>query len=312
MTVGDLCFEILGAITNRRYAVFAYQPTSSAYVRSPVLDDRLATYLRHAWGGADFERRLADSLVADAKQRVDWDLAAGGVIRLVRYFPTEAADAVNRFLADSRPLAETDVEVHRRLSAVMRTLATSNASQFSRVAADIATRESDAGLFLAAVGPLYMASDRERHLNRIEAVLRVSVRDYNQTDAERVLYLTMQAIPDARDQLLDAFLEGPTRGSQLLRMTHAAKDPIDWIPCALIKLLKDTSLYESGAEANEPTVQVRNVAAARLLHLLGLPPRAPEELTRLVNDREEVSLLLQRAQSLCPRGTPRPPAPSAP
>ena len=88
LAVGDICFEMQGGSTNRRYAAFEYQPTGAAIVTSPVSDGRIGTYLRKAWSSDKQDSDLFNSLIADARDRHDWDLAAGGVIRLIKYYPS--------------------------------------------------------------------------------------------------------------------------------------------------------------------------------------------------------------------------------
>ena len=65
LRVGDVCFVILGNITNRRYAAIRGQPTRNFVVNSPVLDPRLAAAVRAMWEGRDPRRTLAARLARD-------------------------------------------------------------------------------------------------------------------------------------------------------------------------------------------------------------------------------------------------------
>lgn len=99
LRVGDVCFAILGDITNRPYAAVLGVPTMNLVVMSPVLDPRIAVAVRAMWQGRDARQALAARLAADAEARADDGfharIAVGAAARLAYYFPQEAA----RFLA---------------------------------------------------------------------------------------------------------------------------------------------------------------------------------------------------------------------
>src|SRR4051794_18311356 len=51
VTVGDLCFDIIGNIVNRGYQPVRYQPTAIVIVNSPVLCPDLRDAVRAQWAG---------------------------------------------------------------------------------------------------------------------------------------------------------------------------------------------------------------------------------------------------------------------
>jgi hypothetical protein len=91
VTVGDCCLAILGQIVNRPYEAVRYQPTRITIVSSPTRDARIAKALRALWGRGDPRRILAESLQRDL---AEGELDAGAALRLLAYFPDEAAPVV--------------------------------------------------------------------------------------------------------------------------------------------------------------------------------------------------------------------------
>jgi hypothetical protein len=115
-TVGDVCFVMLGHITNRRYAAERYQPTACHVVNSPTRTACLARAVRAQWAGKDVRRELFRRLLHDFRtppegswRAGDGCLQAGALLRLAWFFPDESRPVVTGYLAglDERKLAET-------------------------------------------------------------------------------------------------------------------------------------------------------------------------------------------------------------
>jgi hypothetical protein len=108
VTVGDVCFAILGQVVGRSYQAVRYQPSGIVIVNSPVLDRGLSQALRAVWSGDDPERLLFDALLTDYSTEgvfngesldgwdVGSDLQVQAAVRLLFYFPAETA----LFIAD--------------------------------------------------------------------------------------------------------------------------------------------------------------------------------------------------------------------
>jgi len=99
--VGDICFGVLGHITNRCYSFFT--------VDSPVENETLAKSIREIWGGFDPAEKLFQSLLIDFHTRGfdrkdlvivgpndSVEFQKGAAMRLAFYFPAEAS----RLIAD--------------------------------------------------------------------------------------------------------------------------------------------------------------------------------------------------------------------
>lgn len=95
VTVGDCCLAILGQIVNRPYEAVRCQPSRITVVSSPTRDPRIAGALRALWGQGDPRQVLARSLGDELKQRICADAA----LRLLTYFPDEAAPLVAKRIA---------------------------------------------------------------------------------------------------------------------------------------------------------------------------------------------------------------------
>lgn len=94
VTVGDVCFAILGQITNRRYEAVRAQPTACVVVNSPTAEPRLARAVRALWGGvearSELERRLRLDLERESPRH-----RAGAALRLALYYDVHS-DADSR------------------------------------------------------------------------------------------------------------------------------------------------------------------------------------------------------------------------
>jgi hypothetical protein len=86
VTVGNVCYVIIGQIVNRTYLAVQYQPTACVYVTSPVHDADVKTFVRRAWASDNPAATLFDSLSLDFRTVGEFD--AG--VRLAFYFPAES------------------------------------------------------------------------------------------------------------------------------------------------------------------------------------------------------------------------------
>ncbi len=119
LTVGDVCFVILGQIVGRSYAAIEYElGFPGVVVNSPTHDPELARAVRAVWSGPDPARRLLDSLLLDFATRgvlqgdeedarwsdfgIGSDPQAGAALRLLYYFPRQAVPLVVRRLGELR------------------------------------------------------------------------------------------------------------------------------------------------------------------------------------------------------------------
>jgi hypothetical protein len=101
--IGDVCFLAIGQIVGRKYRAVRYQPTACVVLNCPSHDAKLCADVRAIWKAQDARRKLFDSLLADyategvfnGKSLDGWsegsDFQCGAALRLLYYFPKEAA-----------------------------------------------------------------------------------------------------------------------------------------------------------------------------------------------------------------------------
>ncbi|MCC6575194.1 MAG: hypothetical protein IT462_15565 [Planctomycetes bacterium] len=91
--VGDLCFAILGQITNCHLHAVRYQPSGGLMINSPVHDPWLADCLRAIWKNSEPAARLKRTLLADLRSTNDRNRrrSPGAATRLLYYFGEQCA-----------------------------------------------------------------------------------------------------------------------------------------------------------------------------------------------------------------------------
>lgn len=106
VTIGDVCFVIVGQIVGRSYLAVRYQPTAIVVINSPATDSAIADAVRRLWWSDNSAQHLLDSLLLDyASEGVfdgqgldNWDLGSrlqcDAALRLLYYFPRETAPLI--------------------------------------------------------------------------------------------------------------------------------------------------------------------------------------------------------------------------
>jgi hypothetical protein len=104
--VGDVCFVAIGQIVGRPYQAVRYQPTAIIVVNSPTADRTFAEDVRAIWVSSNAPRHLLDSLLLDYSTEGEFNgrsldgwsegsrLQIGAAMRLLYYFPNQAADLI--------------------------------------------------------------------------------------------------------------------------------------------------------------------------------------------------------------------------
>jgi hypothetical protein len=129
VTVGDVCFVIIGQIVNRPYEAVRYQMTACVVLNSPTHDPLLAKEVRDLWSAANPTQNLIDSLLTDfVTEKIEYagehympsrwlsasDLQTGAAMRLLYYFPRESVPLVGellRRLVQGKATKDSDVPV---------------------------------------------------------------------------------------------------------------------------------------------------------------------------------------------------------
>jgi hypothetical protein len=94
VTVGDVCFVIIGQIVGRPYAAVRYQPTAIVVINSPTEDPNLARKVRAIWSDLHPAQHLLDSLLLDYTTKGNFDGQTDAAMRLLYYFPRESSGLI--------------------------------------------------------------------------------------------------------------------------------------------------------------------------------------------------------------------------
>ncbi|MCM2374889.1 WD40 repeat domain-containing protein [Aporhodopirellula aestuarii] len=100
MTIGDICFVIIGQIVNRGYQASRYQPTACRVINSPTHDPEIAEVVRAIWESEDSPQLLWDALLDDLftdHRGYGQDSAA---LRLLFYFPDRSSGIIANRIRD--------------------------------------------------------------------------------------------------------------------------------------------------------------------------------------------------------------------
>ena len=114
VTIGDVCFVIIGQIVNRPYEAIRYQMTACVVLNSPTHDPVLAKEVRDLWAAVNPTQHLLDSLLTDfvtekivspgehympSRWMSTSDLQTGAAMRLLYYFPRQSVPLVEERLS---------------------------------------------------------------------------------------------------------------------------------------------------------------------------------------------------------------------
>ena len=106
ITVGDLCFEALGAIVNRYWYVEGISVSSTRWISSPTQSKELRQAVIDEWGKLDRQSHRI-KLIEDF-QKPDWPARASGAYQnLCYYYPDEVESLVLKVL--NRPIPNDEV-----------------------------------------------------------------------------------------------------------------------------------------------------------------------------------------------------------
>ena len=111
VTVGDVCFTIIGQIVARPYMAIQYQTTAITIINSPVHNHQLSGEVRLLWTSTNAAQTLLTSLLYDfstnrdsssdsfAEMGLRIDLSSAAAMRLLYYFPDKSAQLIADRLA---------------------------------------------------------------------------------------------------------------------------------------------------------------------------------------------------------------------
>ena len=109
VTIGDICFVIIGQIVGRDYRIMNNLPQCYIQIASPTTSERIRRQVREIWSSDHSSQKLIDSLLLDLATEIahyekdyqgksSWQCAAAE--RLLYYFPQESAGLIADRLRD--------------------------------------------------------------------------------------------------------------------------------------------------------------------------------------------------------------------
>lgn len=103
VTIGDVCFVIIGQIVGRPYMAVRYQPSGIVVINSPASDPAIAATIRRIWENKNPRKHVLDSLLIDfatrgANDGVSFGFASDAQVqapvRLLYYLPRESSGLI--------------------------------------------------------------------------------------------------------------------------------------------------------------------------------------------------------------------------
>jgi len=154
VTVGDVCYVILGQITSEPYMAVRYQPTACTVILSPARNPELVASLRKEWGGDEHERILRESLMKGAKSG-----DAGALVRVGYYYSKESEPLLLDWLSQINwKKKEAGIEQHRDLE-IMEAIAVSRSEVIQAEIVKIMQQTPREDYFLATLPGLGQSYD---------------------------------------------------------------------------------------------------------------------------------------------------------
>ncbi|WP_394792779.1 hypothetical protein [Armatimonas sp.] len=283
VTVGDVCFVILGQIVGREYQAIRYQPTLCIVVNSPVHDPALCATVRSIWRSDNPMQKLFNSLcedyasvgVYDKKSLDDWDAAdaliCGAALRLLYYFPQEATALLVKRLDDLKAGKDRDVDAYiRRCIAnggvrsenLLKALTWSKSPAVRAAITRVFRRTNNSSTLKAALPSVDdIALIRHRLEPHIAALPRRNDEDGPYGDGYNFLLALCKRTPSTTEAVFSRYLRGarPERCYTACLILREVR--VTWATKMLAPLLSDkrTWGYEYAVEKgkNKPCLPIR-------------------------------------------------------
>ncbi|WP_395141828.1 hypothetical protein [Armatimonas sp.] len=283
VTVGDVCFVILGQIVGREYQAIRYQPTLCIVVNSPVHDPVLCATVRSIWRSDNPMQKLFNSLcedyvsmgIASKKDDEGWDAAdeliCHAALRLLYYFPQEATALLVKRLNDLTIGKDRDVDAYIRRGIanggvrsenLLKALTWSKSPAVRAAITRVFRRTDDSATLKAALpGVDDVALIRRRLEPRIAALPRRNDEDGPYGDGYNFLLALCKRTPATTKAVFSRYLHGarPERCYTACLILREVR--VTWATKMLAPLLSDkrTWGYEYAVEKgkNKPRLPIR-------------------------------------------------------
>ncbi|GAA5504662.1 hypothetical protein [Novipirellula caenicola] len=182
VTIGDVCFVIIGQIVNRGFQSSRYQPTACRVINSPTHVPKIVEVVRSIWHSQDPPRMLFDALLDDFYTDHEGYTQSGAALRLLYYFPKESGELIGQRIRNLDLSAPEDLETWQKielkngLSAedLFKAVSTSNQSAVTEALLDAAMRAESPNVVAAAINANVIERDEDGIFKRISEMLSVA------------------------------------------------------------------------------------------------------------------------------------------
>jgi len=293
VTVGDVCFVVLGQIVGRRYSAIRYQPTACTVVNSPTADPKIREVLRGVWATRDPAKALLDSLVLDLFTTSSEGLQGGygssrlqcgAAMRLLFYYPDESASLIASRLDRLDVMKGHDwSDVHP--TEFVSSVAWSPNSAVRDAVVRVMNRTDNDATFRACI-PAARGKDDPPIFERLKTILEgLPAEEHTYAEGYRTLMVLAERFPDYAKPLFAKYLKdaGIQRIETMAYVLRQAGG--EWAVELLTPLLVDTREVRLGygVEESSPLSKLRSRAcdqAAETIHA-----NNPELTFRVEGDR---------------------------
>lgn len=193
VTTGDVCFVIIGMITNRSYNAVRYQMTACQVINSPTSSPEIAKAVRDMWREPDASQALHERLMRDLA-RDD----PGAATRLLYYFPERSSAKVLSWL-DAAIQTDSD-DLSRRVSAISWCK-----EEQVRQAVQNLVQTSEKPYVVESGAPAFESAPLEVTLKLMERWLAAK-RGQGVRASVQLLDAALVSRPDAQDYTVDTYV----------------------------------------------------------------------------------------------------------
>ena len=253
VTIGDICFVIIGQIVGRDYRIMNNLPQCYIEIASPTTSERIRRQVREIWSSDHSSQKLIDSLLLDLATEIvhsemgyqgksSWQCAAAQ--RLLYYFPQESAG----LLADRLRKFDVDRECTARFSggSFVEATALSDHPQIKTVMREIFERATSPHFIVASMKSV-SRNDREfmaRRMKRLIEDLSGENADPRGHCYKLLVGLCQYADPEAKEVFQQYLADRSVQHSRLACLavrkvqTELAKE-MEWTKELITPLLDD-------------------------------------------------------------------------
>lgn len=236
LTVGDMCFALIGMITNRSYYIVVDE--FDAQLNSPTHSERIAIAVREKWGVAPERVELYTQLKMDLEQGQP-RYAEAAARRLLYYFPGHSDQLV---IAHLGKLMKAHDPGSDELADFLKAISWSPDPRIKSTLRRFLCTATDATQISAAATVYGNSPDPRGHEQLLQLADKLKLRrDPGHVKASRmILGLNMRSFPDKREETVRRFLKGA--GAYANTSACLVCEGIEGAPlAALAPLLKLTS-----------------------------------------------------------------------